>query len=444
MKKMKKVAVCTLSWLIVLLMVAPPWAFAQGQGDFQKTSQAELDQMLAPIALYPDSLLAQIMMAATYPLEVVMADRWVKENKGLQGDQLNAELDKQDWDPSVKALVPFPQVLDMMSQKLAWTEKLGDAFLDQQDAVTDTIQKLREKAQETGNLKTGKEQTVITKGNIVVIEPVNPDVIYVPVYNPTIVYGPWWYPDYPPFWYYPPGYAVAGIIFYFPFFCVVGPSWLFAWGHWDWYHHTVFVNVDRHININRIHINRTDVQTNIWQHDVGHRRGVLYRTEATRERFGQTSRGSVEDRRVFRGFSTNGKTSNELKSGQQTIQPGGKTSGGVKSEQQTIQAAGKTSAGLKSGQQTIPQNKGPSSSGQRKIESGGDRTAFSGIDRGSVVKSQSNRGLQSRGSVTSKGGVGGGSRGGGSSGGGQGGSGGHGDSGQGGGGDHGGGGDGRH
>ena len=169
--------------------------------------------MLAPIALYPDSLLAQVLMASTYPLEVVMAERWVKEKKGLQGDQPNAELDKQNWDPSVKALVPFPQVLAMMSEKLEWTEKLGDAFLDQQAAVMDTIQKLRQKAQETGNLKSGNEQKVMTEGNTIVIEPTNPQVIYVPVYDPFIVYGPWWYPAYPPFWCYPYGYAVAGFAF---------------------------------------------------------------------------------------------------------------------------------------------------------------------------------------------------------------------------------------
>jgi hypothetical protein len=149
MKKTKKIVVCTVSWLLVLFMAAPPWVFAQGQGDTQKFTQAELDQMMAPIALYPDALLAQILMASTYPLEVVMADRWGKEHKGLQGDQLNAELDTQDWDPSVKALVPFPQVLAMMSENLEWTEKLGDAFLDQQDAVMDTVQKLRDKARAT-------------------------------------------------------------------------------------------------------------------------------------------------------------------------------------------------------------------------------------------------------------------------------------------------------
>jgi hypothetical protein len=406
--KVKKVVVRSVSWLLVLLMAAPPWAFAQDQGDRQTFSQAELDQMLAPIALYPDSLLAQILMASTYPLEVVMADRWVKENKGLQGDQLNAEMDKQDWDPSVKALVPFPQVLAMMSEKLQWTEKLGDAFLDQQDAVMDTIQQLREKAKQAGNLKSGKEQTVTTEGNDIVIEPVNPDVIYVPIYNPAIVFGPWWYPDYPPFWYYPYGYRVAGIIFYFPFFCVVGPSWIFAWGHWDWHNHRVYANVDRHININRVHIRRADVRTDPWHHEVMHRRGVLYGNEATRERFGQTSPGSVDSRRVFRGFSAEPSTSGAPKA-TPYIAPQNR--------------GPSTSKAIQGGPQAVPQNKGPSALGQGVPAGGSNKTIFGGMDRGTDVRRQSERGFQSRSSMSPPGGAGGVSHGGGPGSGGHGGSG---------------------
>jgi hypothetical protein len=329
-------------------------------------------------------------MASTYPLEVVMAERWVKEHEGLQRDQLNAELDKQDWDPSVKALVPFPQILAMMSEKLEWTEKLGNAFLDQQDAVMDEIQKLRERAKETGNLKSGKEQTVTTEGNIIAIEPVNPEVIYVPIYNCAIVYGPWWYPDYPPFCYYPPGYAVAGIIFYFPFFCLVGPSWIFAWGHWGWYHHRLYVNVDRHININNVNIRRADVRTDPWQHNPINRRGVSYRNDATSVRYGQSSRGSLDSRRIFRGFSPGPNTST-----QPQVTP-----------------------------QTVPQNRGFGGFEQGRLEQGGGRTIFGGMEGGSDVRRQSERGFQSRGSIKSPQSGGVGPRGGGSGGGGHGGGGG--------------------
>jgi Protein of unknown function (DUF3300) len=428
----KKIVAFAMSWLLILFIAAPPGVMAQDQATAQKFSQAELDQMLAPIALYPDSLLAQILMASTYPLEVVMADRWVRENKDLPVDQQNAELDKKDWDPSVKALVPFPQVLDMMSGQLEWTEKLGDAFLDQQDAVMDTIQQLREKAQAAGYLKSGTEEKVVAEGDTVVIEPTNPEVIYVPVYNPSIVYGPWWWPDYPPFWYYPPGFVAAGFIFGFPFFCPVGPFWWHGWGHWDWHHHECFVNADRHININHRHFEHTNFRTETWHHDVSHRRGVLYGHEADRVRFGQTSKGSVDNRRVFRGFS-----------------PKPSTSGTTHGTPRTVpQGKGPTSK-VPHGTQTVAQSKGPGVFGQSRSTGSSSRTFYGGMERGSDVRRQSARGFQSRGSMSSRGsagtrsggGFGAGSHGGGSGhgGGSVGGGGGHGGGSVGGGGGHGGG-----
>jgi hypothetical protein len=166
-------------------------------------SQQELDQLLAPIALYPDALLAQVLMASTYPLDVVSAERWVKANPGLKDKALQDALEKQPWDPSVKSLAVFPQVLMMMSEELDWTQKLGDAFLAQQKDVLATAQALRAKAQAQGNLKDTKEQKVVTEKvestTVIKIEPTNPEVVYVPTYNPTVVYGSWWYPAYPPY-----------------------------------------------------------------------------------------------------------------------------------------------------------------------------------------------------------------------------------------------------
>ena len=184
---------------------------AQEAGQAPVFKQEELDQILAPIALYPDSLVAQILMASTYPLEVVQADRFAKQNASLKGEALTKALEAQSWDPSVKSLVNFPQVLTMMSEKLEWTQKLGDAFLAQQKPVMDTIQSLRAKAQAAGNLKTTKEQTVIVEEKIIKIEPASPQVIYVPAYNPTVVYGAWPYPAYPPYSYYPPGYVATTV-----------------------------------------------------------------------------------------------------------------------------------------------------------------------------------------------------------------------------------------
>ena len=164
------------AWCLVLLIALPPPLFAQaGKADAgtppRTFSQAELDQLLAPIALYPDSLLAQVLIAATYPLEVVMAERWARENRHLPSDQWHAALAKQPWDASVKALVPFPDVLEMMSRNLDWTHKVGDAFLAQQADVMDTVQRLRKRAHDAGNLTSTAQQKVIVEREIIRVEP---------------------------------------------------------------------------------------------------------------------------------------------------------------------------------------------------------------------------------------------------------------------------------
>ena len=217
--------------LLVVLGLAP--AIAQ-DGKF---SQQQLDQMLAPIALYPDDLLTNVLMASTYPLDVVQAARWRKEpeNTGLKGDALTNALAPKDWDPSVKALVQFPQVLDTMSDKLDWTQKLGDAFLSQQDEVME-IQVLRAKADDAGNLKSNKQQTVTKQSdNVIVIEPATPDVVYVPEYQPSVVYGSWWYPDYPPYYWPYPGAAFVNGFFWGAGIAVAGGIW--GWNHFDWHNH---------------------------------------------------------------------------------------------------------------------------------------------------------------------------------------------------------------
>jgi hypothetical protein len=168
-------------------MMAPYGAFAQDAAPGAKFSQQQLDQMLAPIALYPDSLLAQVLIAATYPDQVIEAERWLKGNANLKGDALNNTLDTMNWDLSVKALAPFPQVLAMMAEQSAWTQSLGEAFIAQQADVMDSVQNLRQKAHTAGNLKTTTEQKVVVKGDIVEIEPVNPTVVFVPRYNPAVV-----------------------------------------------------------------------------------------------------------------------------------------------------------------------------------------------------------------------------------------------------------------
>ncbi|MGA2228115.1 MAG: DUF3300 domain-containing protein, partial [Syntrophobacteraceae bacterium] len=250
---------------VLVVMLVPFGAFAQDAGTAGTISPQEMDQMLAPIALYPDSLLAQVLIAATYPDQVTEADRWMKANPNLKGDALNDALDKMNWDLSVKALAPFPQVLDMMAKEAAWTQRLGEAFLAQQADVMDSVQKLRQKAAAAGNLKSTEQMKVVTKGESIEIEPANPEVVYVPRYDPVVVYGPWWYPAYPPLVYTPccwPGVAVGIGVFGFWGAVAVGPVWGWGWGSWGWGGHNVNINVNRNININRnVNISRNSVRT---------------------------------------------------------------------------------------------------------------------------------------------------------------------------------------
>jgi len=181
----------------VSCFAAPPPGLAQDVGDEPppvKFSQEELAQMLAPVALYPDPLLSQVLMASTYPIEVIEADRWVRQNPGLTGDALDAALVNQDWDPSVKALCHFPRVLSTMSERIGETTNIGNAFLAQEDDVMRMVQELRRKAYDQGHLQSDAQQHVVVEQQTIVIEPANPDVIYVPYYDPFYVYGSWWYP----------------------------------------------------------------------------------------------------------------------------------------------------------------------------------------------------------------------------------------------------------
>ncbi|TXK92748.1 hypothetical protein BMR11_18140, partial [Methylococcaceae bacterium CS5] len=192
----KLLAIFGNTFLTVLICVT----FATAQAEDKIFSEAELDQMMAPIALYPDSLLSQILMACTYPADINDAIQWSKNNPNQKGDAaVNAVQDKS-WDPSVMSLVAFPQVLAMMEKQPSWIQNVGDAFLANSEGVMDTVQKLRNKAKDDGNLKTTEQQKVTVEEQpsetIVIIEPADPQIVYVPVYNTTVVYGTWWWPHY--------------------------------------------------------------------------------------------------------------------------------------------------------------------------------------------------------------------------------------------------------
>jgi hypothetical protein len=402
---------------LILLMALPAGVLAQDYGGGRTFSQQELDQILAPIALYPDSLLAQLLVAATYPNEVADAAQWAQQNRNLTGETLNDAVDQQDWDLSVKALVPFPEVLAMMADKIDWTQDVGDAFLAQQDQVMDTIQNLRAKARAQGNLQDTSEQRVLVEENTIQIEPVNPQIIYVPTYDPLWVYGPWWWPAYPPYYIYPPGAVFTAGFFGFAAGIWVGTGWCHGWGHWDWHHHRVYTNVNRNVNINR-NISTHNIQTRTWRHDPSRGKGDVHRVGASRQRGSQGKVGSVENRREFRGHDQDGRAT-----GLSGTERKGQGQAGVKTGAKPT--AESTLKGLQ-------QREGKGVSGSERA----GKTAFEGSGRGDRARINSERGATSRGSVSGGGyrggaggayrGGGGGYRGGGGGGGGHGGSGGHG------------------
>ena len=238
----------------VIVILVPGWAQSQdnsGSSSAQNFKQEELAQMLAPIALYPDALLSQVLMAASYPFEVVEADRFLANNPGLNGDALDNALKEKDWDVSVLSLCYYPKVLSMMTENLNWTARLGDAFINQQQEVMDTVQELRAKAYAQGNITTTPEQNVIVEERIIRIETSSPDYMYVPVYDPYVIYGPWWYPAYMPFPIFYPGVAVIGPRIAFSPRVYVGFG-VFGWSAFNWRsHNMMIVNIDRTKRFNR-------------------------------------------------------------------------------------------------------------------------------------------------------------------------------------------------
>ena len=252
-------------------------------------SKAQLEQLVAPIALYPDPVLSQVLMASTYPLEIVEADRWARipANQGLTGTALTDALKQQNWDPSVKALAPFPRVLALLAEKLDWTEALGNAFLAQQADVMDAVQGLRHDAMAAGNLKVTPQCHCIiqTSGNIISILPSDNSLACIPVYNARVAYGAWPWPDYPPYYFpEPPGFAFEPgfVIGFWPAIEVAafGPFW--GWAAFDWGHHDITVDRARFAAIDP----RPGFAGNVWVHDPAHRGGVGYRDPAVTSRFG--------------------------------------------------------------------------------------------------------------------------------------------------------------
>ena len=363
-------------------------------------SPDQLASLVAPIALYPDALVAQILMASTYPLEIVEAARWVKANPDMKSDALEGAMQKQSWDPSVKSLTAFPQVLAMMNDKLTWTNQLGDAFLADQKSVMNSLQALRQKAKTEGNLETNSQQTVTvedqatgSQSQTIIIQPTNPQVVYVPTYNPTVVYGTWAYPMYPPYYYYPPTYVHTSSAVSFGVGLAVGAA---MWGNCNWHSSNVNINVNRYNSFNR-----TNINNNNWNHNSEHRRGVSYGDKGLQNRYGGNQSRDAKARDSFRGRADQGRQ--KIAKGQADGFKGNKAQG------TSNRASNRMGGSEKTG-------KGDFNFGGDNARSGGHRndSAFGGMNNGREAHRNSNRGFESRGG-------GFGSRGGGFSGGGHGG-----------------------
>jgi hypothetical protein len=377
---MERIARYLVAWLMVALVAVPLRGTAQDPGQPAPFKKEEIEQLVAPIALYPDALVAQILMASTYPLEIVSAARWSKANPNVKGKALEDAMQKQPWDPSVKSLAAVPQVLAMMNDKLDWTQKLGDAFLGQQKEVMDAAQRLRAQALKAGNLKSSKEQKVTTEQRggttIIKIEPADPQVVYVPVYNPTVVYGPWPYAAYPPYYYYPPGYVAGATFFAFTAGVIVGNA---MWGNCNWGGSNVYINHNTYNNFNK-----TDIKTGDWQHKPEHRKGVQYRDQASQQKFGKGQRQGADSREAFRG---------RAEQGRQDIARGGADS--VKRDGGAGDRAGGREGGV-GDRQGGPGDRGGGLGDRGQLAGGRQADAFDGIGRGGEARAHSSRGAASR------------------------------------------------
>ncbi len=365
----------------------------------------QLEAMVAPIALYPDELLANVLAASTYPLEVVQADRWLKARKTLKGDALKKEVEKQSWDDSVKALASTADVISMMSDKIDWTKNLGDAMLAQQPDVMDAIQRLRSKAYDNKKLVTTRQQKVIVQTQeskqAIVIESADPNTMYVPYYDPAAVYGTWPYADYQPYYFgYPPyigaGVIAAGLAF--------GAGWAIGrWGNYwgggcNWGNRNLYVN----------HYNRTNNIGNNWQHNPAHRQGVRYNNVNVQQRFGNNNlKVGASNRMDFRG-----------RDGQQVVRPGQDRPGGGDrvGDRAGDRAGSRDRPGADRGNRpsTADRAKGSAKGGGDRAKTanrgsnaargGGSRGAAMNVSSGRVAAAQSARGRASMASIGPRGG----------------------------------------
>jgi uncharacterized protein DUF3300 len=389
-----------------------------------KVPPEQLDALVAPIALYPDPLLAQTLAASTYPLEVVQLQQWLEKNPSLKDQPLADAVKKQDWDPSIQAMAALPDVVKRLADDIQWTTDLGNAFLAQQSDVMDAVQRMRQKAKDTGNLKSSPQQKVETKvveeKTVIVVEQADPQVVYVPSYNPVVVYGPPVYP-YPPIYYPPPGYYYGGMAISFGLGVAMGAMWSGGWGWGCGWGGSSHVNINVNNNFNRVsHFNSARGSGN-WQHNPQHRGGTPYSDRATANRFGGTTRGDSLANRQAGARQQIGSQGGNLGSARSggaggglgdRASGGGAGGGGFGGDRASGSASGggysnRSSSSVGGAERSAG---GADSIGGRDFSrsgGGGDRGAFGGSSRGyngSYSRASSSRGASSMGSRGMRGG----------------------------------------
>jgi Protein of unknown function (DUF3300) len=389
----------------------------------------QLDSLVAPIALYPDPMLSQTLVASTYPLEIIQLQQWLEKNKGLKDKALADAVKKQDWDPSIQAMAALPEVVKQMSENIKWTTDLGNAFLAQQGDVMDAVQRMRKKANDSGNLKSSEQQKVETKvvesKQVIVIEQANPQVVYVPSYNPTVVYGAPVYP-YPPIAYPPVGYYAAGMAISFGVGMAMGAAWGGGWGYnnnWGGGNNNIninnnntFVNNSNRQNVNNRQNTANRSGGNTWQHNPQHRGGAPYSNKATANQYGGTARGDSMSSR-----QTQARQNQSQRTGQQQAGAGNRSASGTRPQGS---AADRSASGNRgAGAASTSANRGGGGGGgagagasgdrvgNRTVPSGGGSRSSSGLSGGAGGYSGSSaRSSSSRGSSSMGGSRGGGGR----------------------------------
>jgi len=380
-------------------------AVAIAPGDAERLTQPQLEALLAPVALFPDELLMQVLMAATYPLEIVQATRWLAQgqNARLRAEALAQALQAQPWEPSVKSLLPFPDLLRMLNEQLEWTQSLGDAVLAQQQDVLNTVQVLRGRAHAMEQLQTNARQVITlapaeaklpsstlvvqSPPQVIIIAPAQPDLVFVPVYNPGVVFGRWPYSAYPPLYVsLPPAWGFGNALLTGMAFAggvaVVGSLW--GWARPGWGRGGVDVNVNR---FNAINVNRVQIVSNVWRHDVTHRGGLAYRNTEVNNRFrGDVSGGRAGSRDEFRGRMQ------QVEPGglDAALQAGGRGAAGENPGNGPLNAANVARPGLSQAASGRPEV------ANRPATSRPEPAALQGIGQGGDVRRAAQRGAASR------------------------------------------------